>query len=269
MIMSLCLLLQCRAQTIYGVTVTSIDRITDITESLGKLKKKPTTRIVFDEWIPASYYLDAVKQIRRVSFTMGEILDSWAMNQYNLAQYLERTDEYLNLLGDDIDIWEIGNEVNGEWLGNRSDVREKVEGAYRIVESQGKKTAITLFYNEFCFETESDIIYNWAEALPEEMKKGLDYVFVSYYPEDCAGYEPDWNLVFSRLSGIFTASKLGIGECGTENKKMKEQSMRKSYSLKVNMPNYIGGYFWWYYNSDCVPYSKPLWKTLNEAIGAP
>src|SRR5437667_8809753 len=72
------------SEKIYGVTVSSVRDLNDITESLSKLCKKPTARIVFDEWVPASRYVEAVKEIHKVSYTMGEILDSYAMNGYDL-----------------------------------------------------------------------------------------------------------------------------------------------------------------------------------------
>lgn len=251
---------------IYGVTITSIDKLSDIIESLQRLKKKPTARIVFDEWQPAADYEEAVREIHKVSYTMGEILDSWAMKQYSVKQYTDRMQEYIDLLGDGIDIWEIGNEVNGEWLGNREEVKEKIVNAYKIVKSRDMAAAMTLFYNEFCFQNPADEMFTWARNLPAELHNGLDYVFVSYYAEDCENYMPNWNSVFSRLQVIFPKSKLGIGECGTKNNGLRKSVMKEYYSLRVEVPSFVGGYFWWYYNEDCVPYSKPMWKVLNKVI---
>jgi hypothetical protein len=31
----------------------------------------------------------------------------------------------------------------------------------------------------------------------------------------------------------------------------------------------VGGYFWWYYDEDCLPYTtKPLWTTLQTAFAS-
>jgi hypothetical protein len=35
----------------------------------------PMARIVFDEWVPASQYREAVTRITPVSYILGEILD--------------------------------------------------------------------------------------------------------------------------------------------------------------------------------------------------
>jgi hypothetical protein len=50
-----------------GVTIDAIDHLAQIYTSLKKLPVKPTVRIVFDEWQPASEYTDAVNNLGRVS----------------------------------------------------------------------------------------------------------------------------------------------------------------------------------------------------------
>lgn len=35
----------------------------------------------------------------------------------------------------------------------------------------------------------------------------------------------------------------------------------------VDLQCYVGGYFWWYYDQDCLPVtSTPLWGTLQAAF---
>jgi hypothetical protein len=41
------------------------------------------------------------------------------------------------------------------------------------------------------------------------------------------------------------------------------------YGLRIRLPYYAGGYFWWYYAEDCLPYSrKPLWSALRAGFQA-
>ncbi|GAA3030290.1 hypothetical protein GCM10020229_47160 [Kitasatospora albolonga] len=41
------------------------------------------------------------------------------------------------------------------------------------------------------------------------------------------------------------------------------------YGLKIDLPYYVGGHFWWYYAEDMIPYAtKPLWQTLNTPSSA-
>jgi hypothetical protein len=36
--------------------------------------------------------------------------------------------------------------------------------------------------------------------------------------------------------------------------------------MKLIVPNYVGGYFWWYFAEQMVPKSQPLWTTLSQAM---
>jgi len=251
---------------VYGVTIDAVNNLTAIVTALSNMTKKPTTRIVFDEWVPATEYQNAVNQIHNVSFIMGEILDSYYMNQYSLTQYTNRTTEYLNLLGDKVDIWEIGNEVNGEWLGTISGVVAKINAAYQIVKAQNKKTALTLYYNKVCYENASNEMFYWVNKnVSSQMRTGLDYVWISYYEDDCENYQPNWPKVFDSLHVLFPNSKIGIGECGTTTSSKKSEYIKRYYRMFVKTPNFVGGNFWWYFKQDCVPYTSQLWSVLNSA----
>jgi hypothetical protein len=252
---------------VYGVTIDATSQLSSIVTSLSQHCKKPTTRIVFDEWVPATDYATPVSKIHNVSFIMGELLDSYYMKQYSLQQYTDRTNEYVNLLGSKVDIWEIGNEVNGEWCGTTSAVVAKLNAAYDIVKAKNMKTALTLYYNYNCWENASNEMFRWAKAnINTKMKNGLDYVWVSYYEDDCNGYQPNWQKVMDSLHVLFPNSKIGIGECGTTKSTKKASYINRYYGMKITTPNYVGGYFWWYYKQDCVPNTKSLWTTLNRAF---
>ena len=253
--------------TIYGVTVDSVVNVAGIVDSLSKLAYKPTTRIVFDEGASASAYTNAASQIHNVSFVMGEILDSFYVKNITAADYLTRTKDYLDTLGNNVDIWEVGNEINGEWLGAAPDVVAKMNAAYTEVKSRGKNAAMTLYYNEGCFETPANEMFTWAAAnVSADMKQNLDYVFISYYEDDCNGLQPDWPTVFHKLALMFPNSKVGFGEAGTKTAANKQAFITRYYNMVINEPNFVGGYFWWYFLQDCVPSTNPLWTVFNNAI---
>jgi hypothetical protein len=198
---------------------------------------------------------------------MGELLDSFYMKKYSLEAYKNRTTEYLDTLGDTVDIWEIGNEINGEWLGDIPSVAAKMTAAYDIVKQRNKVAALTLYYNEDCWMYPSEEMFTWAEKnVPSRMKQGLDYVWVSYYEDDCNGLQPNWPAVFQKLGQMFPNSKIGFGEAGTNVAGRKEEYIKRYYNMEINHPRYVGGYFWWYFKQDMVPYTKPLWDVLNTAI---
>ena len=252
---------------IYGITIDGINNLNNIVNTIGHHSKKMTTRIVFDEWQPATNYANAVNRIDSVSYIMGEILDSYYMNQYSVIQFNERVAEYVNLLGNKVTIWEIGNEVNGEWLGHKDSVLMKINYAYSYVKKRGYKCALTLYYNYDCWSNPENEMFRWVnQNIPAKLKANLDYVLVSYYEDDCNNYSPDWQRVFDSLKVIFPNSKLGIGECGTTNSNKKAQYIKRYYGMNIATPSYVGGYFWWYFKQDMVPQSKPLWNVLNSSL---
>lgn len=254
---------------IYGITIDSIENLSDILDSISGLSKMPMSRIVFDEWQPAKNYLVAVEKISEKSYVMGELLDSFSFSHYNLKQFRARANEYFLALKGKVDLWEIGNEINGEWLGGTSSVVAKMTAAFDMFEARGERTALTLYYNPNCWAKASHEMFRWAKAnIPNRMKRGLDYVFVSYYEEDCNNYQPDWKSVMLQVSQIFPNSKVGVGECGTRQELQKEALLTQYYTMNLELPSFVGGYFWWYFNQDMVPKTKRLWSTLNSILSS-
>ncbi len=255
---------------IYGLTIDDVSGVDSICTSLRRHCKKMTVRIAFDEPTAPSYYADAVDSIHNAAFTMGEIFDSWYTDSFTVADNLNKATQYVNAFANKIDIWEIGNEVNGEWLGDSDSVKAKIFSVYNMVKSRGKKTALTLFYNKPCFSIAQNEMFSWVyNYVPAAMKSGLDYVLVSYYEDSCNNYQPNWQHIFDSLHTIFPNSKLGMGECGTELETAKDSFISRYYSMNITTPKYIGGYFWWYYRHDCVPYTNQHWTTLNNAVCPP
>ncbi len=262
-------------QKINGVTITNPwNQLSTLMTSLSSLTYKPTARVVFDEFVAASEYKSMVQQIHSVSFVMGEILDSFYMPQYTTQAYVNRTLEYLNSMGTSVDIWEIGNEINGEWLGDTASVVAKMTGAYDAVKAAGKTTALTLYYNKNCWERSDHEMFTWAQAnVPDRMKSGLDFVLISFYEDDCNGIQPDWNQEFQKLGVMFPNSKIGFGETGTIYTARKADYINRYYrDMVVTHPRFIGGYFWWYFDAqqnggtgDMTPQSNYLWDVLNNA----
>lgn len=264
---------------LWGITID--DPWTDrpaIVDSIQSLQQGMTTRIVFDEGVSAVDYRIPVEQIGAVGAVQGLIVDSFCVSDYSLSSYIDRTDEYLDQLGDVVDIWEIGNEVNGEWLGTSAEVSEKIHAAHVAVKANGGKSALTLYYNgtydggiptqNNCWQDPSHQMFVWAEAnVPADMRVGLDYVLVSFYEDDCEGIQPDWQSVFDRLADMFPHASLGIGECGTLYDQRKADYIRRYYrDLVVSHPRYVGGYFWWYGKQDFVPKTNALWQVLQDAM---
>lgn len=208
---------------------------------------------------------------------MGELLDSYYVLEYTPAEYDARAAEYLAALADVVDIWEVGNEINGEWLCDpdagdctpegTAEVVAKMQAAYTRVKALGEPAALTLYYNEDCWSAPEHEMFTWAAAnIPTEMKAGLDYVLVSYYEDDCNGLQPDWPAVFAGLRALFPDARLGIGECGTTDPAQKAAYVERYYGMTIADPGFVGGWFWWYFRQDMVPKTAPLWSVLDAAL---
>lgn len=259
----------------FGVTIDNPWNVSQVATALSSHTVKPTARIVFDEYeenVNAADYADILPKISESAIIMGELLDSYYLPNYPLARYLSRLNDFIDTAGEWVDIWEIGNEVNGDWTGRPDSVAEKIEGAYQICKSKGLATAVNFYYNKPCYYNKyQHEMFNWINNnVSDDMKNGLDYVFFSYYEDDCEDViltEAEWQVVFDSLATVFPNSKIGFGEVGTtKNNAKKAEYMRRYYTLKITTPNYVGGYFWWYYSDDCVPHTKALWDTLDTIV---
>jgi hypothetical protein len=265
---------------LYGVTVDNVTNLGEIVAGARALGHLPTTRIYFNVKQRAANYEVAVKEIQPVSYVMGELLDSSDSRRISAASYDKRVKAYVSTLGSWVDVWEIGNEVNGNWTGRYSIVEAKLADAYHDVASVGKRSALTLYYNIDCGDgpKELDPISFTQKYVPAAVRAGLDYVLLSYYEGGCNGIRPSattWTAYFARLHGLYPRAQLGFGEVGmdkpaTTNTFGAAQSiMDYYYGLGIDLPYYVGGYFWWYYDEDCLPpTTKPLWNILQTAMNS-
>jgi hypothetical protein len=60
-------------------------------------------------------------------------------------------------------------------------------------------------------------LYSTRAPRPVIIKRlGLNYVFISWYPDQCAGEEPNWVVVYTKLAETFPNARVGFGEIGTD-----------------------------------------------------
>ena len=263
-------------QFFYGVTVDDVTRLTQIVASLARLPVRPVVRIPFDPGMRPADYRQAVTAIAKVAGVMAEPVDSSEVTGYTTREYVARFRAYYQAFRSSIRLWEIGNEVNGNWLGPAKTVVQDIEGAYTAVHQAGGQTVLTLSYEPGCAGDASHDMWTWTTRnIPPTMRQGLDYVLVSYYEEDCGNYRPapaGWAKVFARLHTMFPHARLGFGEVGSypaDSVAYKRATISRYYRLRIPVPGYIGGYFWWYYAEDMVPYEDNiLWRTLSSEMSS-
>ena len=274
----------------YGVTLDDVSKIDAIVTSLTRLPYKPTVRVVFDPGTTAAQYYPALVKLHTVAYVMGEIMDSYYFPT-DINTYTARTNELVNGLNSVVDVWEIANEINGEWLrpnpkGTNAQVTSQeqaigqmVTAAHNIVKAAGGKTAVTLYYNndnkgKNCWQKPTDNWRTWPTTfLPSSVLVNTDYALFSYYSyQDCPGLSPDWTSDFTALEAMFPNAKVGFGEIGTSSigaPVSVQNNLITTYYPMVNSfkdPKFIGGFFWWNYAEEMVPYTKSYWTTLDQTI---
>ena len=269
------------AGPLYGMTVNTVRGIAKVVAFDRSLPVRPTTRIYFNSAEPASAYAPAVTQLHPVSQVMGELLDSGEAAAMTPGAFQARVEDYLATLGPAVDLWEIGNEVNGNWTGPYADGETRISEAFADVTATGAATALTLFANEYgpdnCGDGTGELtpVQYSEQFVPADVRDGLDYVFESYYPTECgASYPTDAQVAaeMEALHALYPNARLGFGEVGLPRPvnhrtlATGEAVMAWAYGLDPGLPYYVGGYFWWYGSEDVVKGRAPLAGTFRAAL---
>lgn len=240
-------------------------------DALGSLPLRPTARVVMDVGTTVADYASSVPAIHGVADVWGQLGDSSEVKGRSTAAYAAWVTKLVNAYKGDVDVWEIGNEVNGEWVGTRAAELARIRAANAVVEAAGGKTALTLYYNPDCWAKRGNEMFRWlaAAALP----RGIDYVTLSYYPEDCNGYWPSaatWQSVFDRLHARFPGATLAFGESGVSDSaptpEQRVALLRRYAAVTIAGDNYAGGYFWWTWARDAVPKGGVFWLGYAAAM---
>lgn len=169
---------------IYGITVDDVDE-SDKNQCLDKSDKSPPQNYDQDRYRPDQVinddYVAHVREISQVSDVMALVADSHDMYKFREdgdKTCVGRVDECFTKLGEFVRIWEIGNEVNGEWTdyprGDTEDddafdkrleselptksyqeldairrkVAKQITDAFHYIDDHGGQTALTFYYNQ-------------------------------------------------------------------------------------------------------------------------
>jgi N-terminal glycosyl-hydrolase-114-associated domain len=306
--------------TIHGVTVAddydirTSGYLNQVLPALTNLSVTPAVRTVFTLEVDsgsqggtANTYTSAIQQIKaaknvntgQVPIILGQPVDSSYMFCFTQADHKARWNDYVNTLGSYVDIWEIGNEINGNWLYNTGpnadtsgescpsgwpggvpsttiqDVANKMVDAYNIVKGAGKHAALTLTFCPTDLPAPNQPFTWISNYVPSTLLNGMDYVLISYYPDatGCAYGLPkasDWVSWFQQLHTLFPNAKLGMGEWGyTSNNPPSNLStvLQEGYAINpsASLPAgvWIGGVFYWEFGITAVP------RSGNNKLGSP
>ncbi|WP_408590157.1 hypothetical protein [Novosphingobium sp.] len=285
--------------TLRGITVDAVERAGAVLASVSAHRAVPTVRVVFDPGNAPAYYAPTIERLRPQAYIMGQLVDSSDMAKYTAAQVQARARSYAAALGPKVDVWEVGNELNGDWVGSSpAQINAKALRAYRVIANEfHARTAVTLNYwvGPQCYDHKWDDTLAFARAMPAEMRTGLDYVLLSIYETACdPAQKPTAAQVatmLNELGTIFPKARLGIGEIGAQGRAdglranpslaEKQRIARLYFGMQPTLaaqvgPRFTGGYFWWYYVEDAVPSSlardrahtkaRSLWPTIDNLL---
>jgi hypothetical protein len=328
------------SQIIYGITIEDTNKPQKIVDTIKRIKKETgrevMTRILVDPQREITdKYVERFAKVRAVGPVMVLVADSHDMYRFNDDDgtlYEQRINECYTKLGRYVDIWEIGNEVNGEWtdysrLENEEDadfdkrleaelktgdpekfkkirdmVGKQIARAFHVINDKGGKTALTFYYNEHlgrtCLQDEVSFgqeygMFRWIDqhVTDQKMRDNLDYVFISFYEDDCkisTGKKNEdiiadakgYIETFDRLSKIFKKAGVGFGEFGPQCYYEGGRGSKacivdqaefidryyKKYNGLITTPKYVGGYFYWYGLQDMISSNRPAVTDLIKAI---
>jgi hypothetical protein len=221
-------------QTIYGITIEDTESPEQIINTVNRVRqgtrKEVAVRVVIDPEHDLGdeqfkTRLAALKSAGvKVMALLGDSHDLYRFgsgsdfNPTDVSRYRRRVQKALATFGESVDIWEIGNEVNGEWSGwkekerkdatqdwekvspekrarRRQWVYNQIKAAYDVLQPADKCMAITFYYNDdhqghSCWPKPQDLsdgsayeMVNWASEYftDKEMRDHIKYVFISYY----------------------------------------------------------------------------------------
>lgn len=273
-----------------GVTLDSIEHLDTAVQLLESSPEQLTVRLVMDPGESLDVYDRAVDALDPHVYVMAQILDSEEMSKFSEQDVRKRTQEAVDAIGDKVDVWEVGNELNGAWVGSSpAEINSKAAAANEVIKQAGGNTAVTLNYwsSHDCYSHDWEATLPYAQRMPESLRNA-DYVFLSIYETACNPPQhpsaTDIAKTLNSLGEIFPNARLGIGETGLQNTSdgmpndgtlaQKEAIANYYYGMQSDLESevgerYVGGYFWWYFHNDAVQpaaehQAESLWPTIRR-----
>gem|GEM_PF-2034617 len=267
----------------WGVTVDRINKQQQVIDSVSDLVEnvpaRAYVRIVFDEGVAAPVYDTIVATAEADGIVVvGQILDSSAMKTLDMAGWQARVAEYVDHFPQ-ITVWEIGNEVNGEWLG--TGVKEKIEFAAAYVKNADPTdlTMLTFYWQMGTAGSGASSLFQWIhDNVSTALSDYVDVVALSTWIGD-APLGMSHDEVFERLHALFPNQQIAMGEAGYwspgttkawwwRSQQNPTTDVRKALAEHMYLANMafdysLGGGFWWNYYQEMFGFTD-LWQTVND-----
>lgn len=267
----------------WGVTVDRINNYVSVTASIADLVQRDAgrgyVRVVFDEGVPATTYDGIVTEMLGSNLVVvGQILDSSAMSGYSLPAFQARVQEYVDHFPQ-IAVWEIGNEVNGEWLGTNTIDKLEYAAAYVKAADPNDLTMLTFYWQMGTAGASGNSLFQWiADNVTPAFAANVDVVALSAYIGDAPlGIAHDE--VFERLRALFPTQQIAMGELGYwepgttrawwwRSRLRPDTTVRRALARHMYLANLafdysLGGVFWWFYYGEMWG-KTALWWDVND-----
>jgi hypothetical protein len=235
-------------------------------QTLGGGPGRAAVRLVFDLGEGPEHYRDTIAAAHAVGVrVVGQILDSSQMAAVSLAEWQQRVARFVEGLPD-VDAWEVGNEVNGDWLG--PDVPAKIAYAADYVKQHTSASTLLTLYWQLGEDDATHSVFTWAAAVPPETFRDVDEIGLSVYPEDHP-MGVAFDRVVSALHRTFPQQRLSVSELGYWSSDLGHtwwwgsqadpsgegrRDVADLYARAVlGYPFSAGGTYWWYFLEEVVP----------------
>jgi hypothetical protein len=200
----------------WGVTFDTITGgtgdLATVRDLVGGDPQDGWVRIVFDRKKSPSYYANEIAAAHQAGLrVVGQFLDSSDMAKVSMRAWKSRVRAYVSALPT-VDEWEVGNEVNGNWLGR--DVVSKITYAANYVKTHTSARTLLTLYWQLGEDNAAHSMYTWAKRnLSSSLLSQIDDIGISLYPEDHP-MGVTFDRAFSTLHSLFPSQRIEITELG-------------------------------------------------------
>lgn len=268
------LVAQAPQDAIIGVTFTRVPTAAELTAVLassgpGGGKRKVSARLVIgdpDDAQEMAGWQTTVKSLHaQGGLALAQICDSHDMAVLDDAAWDARVDALIKALPD-VDAWEVGNEIGGDWLG-AGPVAKAQRAAKAVRERTSATTVLTLFYQLGQADPAYSLFSYTAKEITQPIRDLVDVVGLSIYPQlHPLGTAAD--RVLNALDAAFPASRVAVTELGYGAEDLNNGpwwfgSASDPAVARAAVAEHVtgaalgrsgawGAPFWWYYLEDQV-----------------
>ncbi|WP_189046575.1 hypothetical protein [Aliidongia dinghuensis] len=256
-----------RSATWLGTTFDTTDNVSTTVSNATVATPHGWVRMVFDPSAQPSDYTEAVNAAHAAGLkVLGQPIDSSEAASFSQSAYVARFQTYIQAFPN-MDAWEIGNEVNGSWLGSGMGQKIAATASYVAAAAPKAQRVLTLYW-QIGTDAPEWSTFNWARAnLPASTRNLINVVLLSTYVED-APMGLAFDQIMNELHTEFPNQKIGLGELGYWSPDTSQAwwaispnnpttSTRRAvanqyYSASLGYSFGVGGGFWWYFAEDTL-----------------